>query len=261
MSKDSSKTGTSDSQIEKVPWSAWLAVIFVIIVYYTSQIISGSLVSIYPLLKGWTHNQTLDWLNNNVIAQFGYILVAEALVVAALYAFLKMYRCGFKSIGLKRPRWIDPLYGLAALPLYFALYLLSVGAVSYFVSGFNINQQQEVGFNNVQGGFELALTFVGLVLLPAFAEEVMVRGFLYSSLKKALRPAAAVIGTSAIFSAAHLPEGGAAGPLYIAALDTFVLSLVLIWLREKTGSLWASITLHALKNALAFIALFALHLR
>jgi len=58
-----------------------------------------------------------------------------------------------------------------------------------------------------------------------------------------------------------LPEGGAAGPLYIAALDTFILSLVLIYLREKTGSLWASITLHAVKNGVAFMALFVLHPR
>ena len=58
------------------------------------------------------------------------------------------------------------------------------------------------------------------------------------------RIAAARLGDE-LFAVAHLPEGGAAGPLYIAALDTFVLSLVLIYLREKTGSLWASITLHA----------------
>ena len=45
----------------------------------------------------------------------------------------------------------------------------------------------------------------------------------------------------------------------LAAATAFVLSLVLIYLREKTGSLWASITLHAIKNGVAFVALFALH--
>jgi membrane protease YdiL (CAAX protease family) len=89
----------------------------------------------------------------------------------------------------------------------------------------------------------------------------MVRGFLYSTLKKALPTAGAVILTSLLFAGAHLPEGGAAGPLYIAALDTFVLSLILIYLREKTGSLWASITLHACKNGVAFLALFVFHAR
>jgi membrane protease YdiL (CAAX protease family) len=106
----------------------------------------------------------------------------------------------------------------------------------------------------------LTLTFVSLVILPPITEEILVRGFLYSSLKKALPLIWAALLTSAMFAIAHLPEGGASGPLYIAALDTFVLSLVLIYLREKTGGLWASITLHAIKNGVAFAALFILHL-
>jgi membrane protease YdiL (CAAX protease family) len=49
------------------------------------------------------------------------------------------------------------------------------------------------------------------------------------------------------------------GLLYIAGLDTFILSLFLIYLREKTDGLWASMALHALKNGVAFVALFVLH--
>ena len=66
---------------------------------------------------------------------------------------------------------------------------------------------------------------------------------------------------SEAWGSAHLPEGGAAGPLYIAAIDTFILSLFLIYLREKTGSLWSSMTLHATKNGVAFMVLYVLHVR
>ncbi|HVX57224.1 MAG TPA: CPBP family intramembrane glutamic endopeptidase, partial [Candidatus Saccharimonadales bacterium] len=113
--------------------------------------------------------------------------------------------------------------------------------------------------NDVQGALPMTLTFISLVVLPPLAEEIMVRGFLYSSLKKALPTIWAVLITSGLFAAAHLPEGGASGPLYIGAIDTFVLSLVLIYLREQTGNLWASITLHACKNGFAFVTLFVLH--
>ena len=44
--------------------------------------------------------------------------------------------------------------------------------------------------------------------------------------------------------------------LWIGALDTFILSLFLVFLREATGNLWAGITLHATKNLVAFITLF-----
>jgi hypothetical protein len=244
-----------------IPWNPVWALLFIVILYFGSQAIGAVIASIYPLFKHWSHTQAIDWLNNSVGAQFVYILVAEAVTVGAIYVFLRLYKQGFASIGLKRPRWIDPLYGLAALPLYFVLYLSSVAVVSHFVPSLNVNEQQQIGFNSVHGAVQLGMAFISLVILPPLAEEIMVRGLLYSSLKKALPTIYAVLATSAIFAAAHLPEGGAAGPLYIAALDTFVLSLVLIYLREKTGSLWASITLHALKNGVAFTALFAFHAR
>jgi membrane protease YdiL (CAAX protease family) len=89
----------------------------------------------------------------------------------------------------------------------------------------------------------------------------MMRGLLYSSLRKAMPVVTAGVVTSALFAIAHLPEGGSGGPLYIAALDTFVLGLVLVYLRQKTDGLWASMSLHALKNGIAFIALFLVHVR
>lgn len=75
--------------------------------------------------------------------------------------------------------------------------------------------------------------------------------------KKGLRVLPAAIVTSLIFAVGHLAESSQ-GPLYVAAIDTFVLSLVLIYLREKTGRLWASIGLHAIKNAIAFVTVFVL---
>jgi membrane protease YdiL (CAAX protease family) len=218
------------------------------------------LVSIYPFVHHWTNTEANTWLNNSINAQFFYVLAAETFTLGAIYLFLKKYNVSFRAIGLRRPRWSDPVYGLLAVPLYYVLYLLSVGIVSHFVPSLNVNQQQEIGFTNVHGLAELTLTFISLVILPPITEEIMVRGFLYSSFKKAIPTIGAVIVTSAIFASAHLPEGGAAGPLWIAALDTFVLSLVLILLREKTGSLWSSMTLHAIKNGIAFMALFVLNL-
>ena len=257
---DTTKTDQK-SKLPTVPWNPWLGVLFVIVVYYASEIFGGLILSIYPGLQHWSHSQAMDWLTNSVIAQFFYLALASGGILTALYFFLKRYGCTFKTIGLKRPRWSDPLYGLMAVPVYYLLYLISVSLVTHFIPSFNVNEQQQVGFNNVHGFIPLALAFISLVILPPITEETMVRGFLYGSLKKGMAIIPAAIATSLIFAAAHLPEGGAAGPLYIAALDTFILSLVLVYLREKTGSLWSSITLHAIKNGIAFVALFVVHAR
>jgi membrane protease YdiL (CAAX protease family) len=244
--------------VPTVPWNPWGGVAFVLVVFYAAQLIAGLLLWLYPLARQWSGNQTNDWFNT-VSAQFVFILLAETLTVGAIYWFLWRRKLGLSAIGLRKPRWIDASYALAAVVPYYVLYILTVGVTSSLDKGLNINQQQKIGFNDVHGGPALVMTFISLVILPPLAEEIMVRGFLYSSLKKAMRMRYAVILTSALFAAAHLPEGGSAGPLYIAALDTFVLSLVLIYLREKTGSLWASIGLHAIKNGVAFVALFVLH--
>ncbi|MEK7594782.1 MAG: CPBP family intramembrane glutamic endopeptidase [Patescibacteria group bacterium] len=263
MSNASSDPKTDKTELTKhfiVPWHPILGLVFIVATYYAAQITASIVLYLYALLNHWTQVEAASKLNGSVTAQFVYILITELLIVGAIYLFLRMYRLGFASIGLKKFRLNDLFYGLAAVPVYFILYLITVGLISHFVPGLDINQEQQLGFNNVHGLWPLAMTFVALVILPPLVEEIMVRGFLYSTLKKAMPTIGAVIATSAVFAAAHLPEGGAAGPLYIAALDTFVLSLVLIYLREKTGSLWASITLHGFKNGIAFVALFVLHL-
>jgi membrane protease YdiL (CAAX protease family) len=260
MDKHSAGGQPSDTEFPAINWNPWLGVLFVVIVFYASQILAGLAVSIYPWLQHWTASQTTSWLRDSVGAQFIYIALAETLAIAALWRFLKLYRSNFAAIGLLRPRWRDIGFGLASVPVYYVIYLMTVGLVSHFVSSFDAQQAQEIGFENVAGALPFILTFISLVIIPPIAEEIIVRGFLYSSLKKAMRLIPAALLTSAIFAAAHLPEGGAAGPLYVAALDTFVLSLVLIYLREKTDSLWASITLHTFKNGVAFVALFVFHL-
>lgn len=256
---------TTDASLESpvvsngVTWKPWLAVIFIILIYYASQVFGSLVALIYPTLRHWSASQAGAWLQSSIIGQFVFIAAAELFTLGALYWYLRKQQASVSVIGLFRPRWRDLGYGLLAAPLYYGLYLSTVKLATHFVPAFNVTQTQEIGFNNVNGVAPLILTFISLVILPPITEEILVRGFLYSSLKKGLPTLAAVIVTSAIFASAHLPEGGAAGPLYIAALDTFILSLVLIGLRERTGSLWAGITLHTVKNGVAFIALFILH--
>ena len=244
-----------------VPWNPWFGIGFAAVVFYASQLFAGVVVMIYPYAQHWSTTRSTDWLNSSTYAQFVYVLLAEAVMLGLLYLYLLRHSSTFKTIGLKRPRWRDPLYGLLAAPAYYVVYLLMVGIVSHYVPGLNVDQHQDIGFSDVHGALQLSLTFISLVVLPPLAEEIMMRGFLYSSLKKIMKIVPAAIATSLIFAALHLPEGGAAGPLYIAALDTFILSLFLVYLREKTGSLWASITLHAIKNGVAFLTLFVIHVK
>ena len=245
-------------RIARVPWNPWLGVVFVIVIYYVSQFFGGILVSIYPWAHHMSTTQANDWLTNSIGAQFVYVLLAEAFTIGAIYWFLRLYRQRFSIIGFVKPHWRDLGIGLLGAVAYYAIYLISVPIVSYLFPSFNVSQHQDIGFSSVHGAAQLIMTFISLAILPPLTEEIMVRGFLYSSWRKATPKVVAIIVTSLMFATAHLPEGGAAGPLYVAALDTFILSVVLIFLREKTGSLWAGITVHTIKNSVAFLALFVI---
>ena len=243
-----------DSQT--VNWMPWLGVLFVVVVFFLSQLFAGAGISLYPLLQDWSTDQANEWLSNSVGVQFAYILIVGILSLGALWQFLRMHGRNFKAIGLFKPKWRDLRWALAAVPVYYLIYLISVSLASWLIPGFDAQQEQEIGFENVKGLFQLSLVFASLVIIPPVVEEIMVRGFLYTSLKKAMKLAPAVIITSLMFAVAHLQTGSEAGPLYVAAVDTFILSLILIYLREKTGSLWASIYLHGFKNGVAFMAIF-----
>lgn len=240
----------------KVNWTWYEAVGVTLAIYFTAQFLGALIVYAIPLLRGWDSKQLTNWTDNSVGGQFALIAVIEALTLWFLFVFLKRRGASFKTIGLKRrPKWLDAGYVLLGFGVYFVGYAVLISVVKSAVPHLDLNQQQQIGFSNA-AGVALVPVFISLVLLPPLVEELLVRGFLYSGLKKGLPKVWAVLGTSVLFAIAHLQAGSGAPLLWVAAIDTFTLSLVLIYLREKTGSLWASIGLHMLKNGVAFLALF-----
>ncbi|HLC91476.1 MAG TPA: type II CAAX endopeptidase family protein [Candidatus Saccharimonadales bacterium] len=238
-----------------INWSPLETVSVAIAIYFVSQLIGGLLVYIYPLLRGWSTLQINAWFESNVYGQFFLVLSVEALAMLLLWQFLKRRGASFKTIGLRKSKWLrDVGYVLLGFGVYFVLYVALMALVQKLIP-IDVNQRQQIGFSGARGG-SLIFVFMSLVLLPPIAEELLIRGFLYSGLKKGLPTIWAALGTSALFAMAHLQAGTGARLLWVAAIDTFVLSLVLIFLREKTGSLHAPIGLHMLKNSLAFLSLF-----
>lgn len=274
MSKDSSKTvvpvsgelfdptharGKREVVTTKVPWNPWVAVLYAVIIYFLAQIIAGAIVAVYPHLKGWNTNSSTDWLNNSVVAQFWYVLLAEALTFGAIWWFIHLRKAKLSSIGWRRFKLRDPLFTLAGFAVYFIGYTILLSIATHVFPSINVNQKQQLGFQNATGIFDLALTFVSLVILPPLVEETVFRGFIFTGLRNKLQWWWAAILTSLLFATAHLEFGTGQPLLWSAAIDTFTLSLVLCYLRQKTDSLWPGILLHALKNCVAFVALFILH--
>lgn len=235
---------------------ALIATVAVVVLFFAAQLMGSLLVGLIPIAQHWTSARADEWLTNSIGAQFAYVCISDGLIVAGIAWMLKVCHWSWRDIGLSKPKAVHIAAGLASIIPYYVAYILLVLGLKWFIPALNVDQKQQIGFGSVHGPLQLLLTFGSLVVVAPFAEEIAMRGFMYTGLKKWLPRMAAALTVSTLFGAAHLMEGGAAGPLWIGAIDTFTLSLILVSLRELTGNLWASISLHAAKNGIAFVLLF-----
>ncbi len=235
-------------------YGPWQTVAITLLVYFLAQILAGLVIYAIPSIRHWSQASQDIWIQNPWVT-FSFIFLAEAFTLTILYKFMKARQVTFKSLGLNRPIGAFLAYALGAYVLYFVIYLVSLALAKALLPGLDVDQKQELGFNDVTG-IQLVPVFISLVILPPITEEIVVRGFLFKGLRTKLVFLPAAILTSLIFAAAHLGEGGSGGLLWVAGIDTFVLSIVLCFLREKTGSLWPGIGVHMIKNGIAFIVLY-----
>ena len=252
-----------DEKTEKsklITWGPLTAIVAVLVIYLLTQLIAAFLIEIYPAIKHWNTTQASQWINNSVAAEFWVTVIIEGLTLYFLYLFLKRRHSNFSSIGLKKhPKLSILLWIAAGFVVYLFTYYFVLLLVIRAVPSFNVAQKQDIGFSTTTAGSGLWLIFISLVVLPPIVEEILFRGFLYSGLRTKIPKISAAIITSLIFASFHLLESSS-GILWVAGLDTFILSLVLVSLRELTDSLYASMGVHMLKNFLAFATLFLFHL-
>ena len=95
-------------------------------------------------------------------------------------------------------------------------------------------------------------------LLVGFSEEVMFRGVLYRALRARFSVWPSILATTAAFGAVHILNGfitGNFGASVIQALAAASTGMLLIAILIRTGSLWASIIVHALWDWATFLLL------
>lgn len=87
-------------------------------------------------------------------------------------------------------------------------------------------------------------------VMAPFFEEVLFRGFIYSSLKTRMGAPLAMLTSAAVFAGMHFDKGG--------SLMLFVIGFVLAFTYERTRSLYASMIAHGLWNTTACAVMVAL---
>jgi membrane protease YdiL (CAAX protease family) len=228
------------------PWQkAILLVLWVLLSFFAAQIlISAVLIACQLLNVSLSINQS----------------VAQTLVAAAIYLLTLLILIGVPWISKGRkvskeqlglsglPTWLDLGLGPAGYIVYTIGSIALISIVKSVIPGFDDGQAQDVGFQGLSMQYEYILAFATLVVIAPVAEEIVFRGYLYGKLRRHLPIWVAMVITSALFGFVHFQ--------WNVGLDVFILSIVACSLREVTGSIWAGILLHMIKNGIAFYLLF-----
>lgn len=115
--------------------------------------------------------------------------------------------------------------------------------INFFYSQFlQLFAEEDLACNNISNaGFGSIAIFLFFCLLPGITEEIGFRGLIQHWLQTALKPWRAIILASALFAAMHLS---------IPTIPyLFFVGMLLGWVKWKTGSLYPSMALHIIHNA------------
>lgn len=174
---------------------------------------------------------------NHTLLQVGPVVFAAAILIAVI----RSGRLDPTKIGLKAATgpWVIFLLTYVLYLGFSELIAVRTGLVTREVNPWRY------------GTLETSIRIVGIVLVTPFVEETIFRGVLLWKLKERAGLAIAVAGQAIIFTAFH------AMSLVGSTTFTFDIAQPLVegayfgWVRSKTGSLYPSMAMHGLGNAVA----------
>lgn len=255
MSVNSSKDSDVKSTPKRRTFRHWVTVVFRVL-GLTSWVLLSFIAAQLIVGFGWSGLSTaiphLGSMGDSVV-QFVLTALIYVLTLAIVVggAFLFKQRVSAAELGVdKHLRWLDLGLAPAAFIGYLIVSTIVMMVITQTIPGFDVQQAQEIGFDNIVSRVDLLMAFLALVVFAPVAEEILFRGYLYGKLRGITGAVVASVLVSALFGLVHMQ--------WNVAVDTFILSMVMCGLRELTGSIWAGTLVHMIKNGLAFFLLFIL---
>ena len=179
-----------------------------------------------------------------VVGDVVFSILLQAVMPLGGYALVRRRVAVGEWLGLRWVGWRQ-VFGIAPLCVVgmflFSVVLYVLGYQALLVD-LGLGGEQEAVTLFREGGDPLILGLMGFaaVLVAPVCEEVVFRGYLYPVAKRFGGVRVAAVFSALIFAAAH---GNAA-----VMLPLFVFGLLLVWVYEFTGSIWAPIAVHLLFN-------------
>lgn len=166
-----------------------------------------------------------------------YILIASAVLNLLVYWIIMLIRKKklYQEVSIRKMKpWIVVPVLIGGIVVNFVLSALI--SVIPFTEAMMASYESK---SSILMGGGVAMWIATVVAAPV-VEEIVFRGLVYSRLKSGMNRWVAAIITSMVFGAAH--------GTFIWAVYTFIFSMILIFILERSGSLLACILFHMAFN-------------
>jgi membrane protease YdiL (CAAX protease family) len=155
-------------------------------------------------------------------------------------------KAAFAKLGLGS-RVALAAIGLAALA--WITYILFAGFLAPLLQPDQQDVTRELGTNKEELGSVVVAAFLIVIAAPV-SEEVFFRGFMFGGLRGSMSLLPAAVISAAVWGALHLGAGNIG-----VAVQLAIFGVILAWLYERSGTLWAPVLAHAINNTIAFVLL------
>jgi len=237
---DPADRGDESGELVVAPWRVQSAANLVALAFALT-LLAGALIAQTP---------GLDWNRLSSTLAVGAVLFAlYATLVGIVWRVSATRGVRFvDAVGLRHTaglRWYAAALGVAVVCWFFS----EAFTTALTVLGVNVAREDIALFRVLPAGpAGVALTVVLLVVVAPFAEEIVFRGVLLSSLSSRWGTSVGLFASGAVFAAVHVSPVGFV-PLLLAGT-------LFGWIFVRSRSLAVAILAHAAYNALGVVALF-----
>lgn len=213
-------------------WPPWLGFAALGVVIVVSSVLAGVVFSV----SGAETDDTPAWVDLTTAAILQGSLLAGALGAAALFGKVDPWQFGLRPTRF----WRAVGWTVLAMVVFYIAAAVWVAVIG--------EPEQSTADDLGADESRLSLYVAGFlfVFVAPVVEEVFFRGLFYGSLRTRLSTGWAAVICGVVFGSIHLATGASAVPILI------LLGIIFCLLREKTGSLYPCIAMHALNNSFAY---------
>lgn len=172
----------------------------------------------------------------NMGLQFFLVALVTAIVIS------RIRPVAWLGLKWKDWPWVFFMAPLTVVSMWVAFAVLYAIGYDTLIESLGVQLVQDTVdlFQTTQDMNVLILMAFTAVIIAPLCEEVVFRGYIYPTLKRFSGPWIGALVSALFFSAAH----GSVATL----IPLFIFGLALVFLYERTGSIWAPISVHFLFN-------------